>query len=144
MCRALANCISPDRFRIILHSVDAIREDFRTAARFLRQYGIKYISWKSTFDTVSAQYARLHVLHDVNQSNQLILQADIDEFPDLSHLKTMTAVLLKSDSPCDVFSGTLRDRMPLDGSLINVTVGDDLDKLFPLRCEVKKHLEKVV
>jgi hypothetical protein len=143
VCRIMESCILPENFKILLHSVGAIRSDFRTAARFLKQYNIKYITWKSTFDTAAAQHARLHVLGSTNRTNQLILQADIDEFPDLSHLQTMTEVLLRADSPCDVFSGTLKDRMPLDGSLLNVSIGTDLKVQFPLQCDIKKVLEKV-
>lgn len=140
----MASCIPPENFKIILHSVGAIRSDFRMAARFLKQYNIKYLTWKSIFDSAAAQYARLHVLESVNQTNQLILQADIDEFPDLSHLQTMSEILLQTDSPCDVFSGTLKDRMPIDGNLLNISFSTDLAQDFPLRCEIKKFLEKVI
>lgn len=138
----LASCVLPHNFKIILHTVGAIKSDFRTAARFLKQYDIRYTTWKSTFDSASAQFARLHVLEGVNQTNQLILQADIDEFPDLTHLKSMAEILLKNNAPCDVFSGTLKDRMPKDGSLKNVSMGTDLKIQFPLQCEIKKFLEK--
>ena len=138
----LASCVRPQNFKIILHSVGAIRSDFRTAARFLKQYGISYTMWKSTFDSATAQFARLHVLDGVNRTNQLILQADIDEFPEMSHLKVMAEILLGPEAPCDVFSGTLLDRMPRDGSLVNISIGADLAEQFPLQCEVKKFLEK--
>lgn len=139
----MASCIPPENFKIVLHSVGAIRSDYRGAVHFLKQYDIKYLKWSSTFDTAAAQYVRLHVLESTNRTDQLVLQADIDEFPDLSHLRTMAEVLLKPDSLCDVFSGTLKDRMPADGSLINVSAAMSLATQFPLQCEIKKFLEKV-
>ncbi len=103
---------------------------------------ISFVVWRSRFDTVSAQIARLHVLRDVNREDQLILQSDIDEFPDLSHLRIMVELLLKRDSQCDVFSGTLWDRMPQSGELQNVSLVRSLRGSFPLRCEIKRVLER--
>lgn len=138
----MANCIPPENFEVLLHSVGAIHNDLNAATKFLRQHSIRYVLWRSPFDSASAQFARLHILDKVNTTDQLILQADIDEFPDLSHLKVMAEILLQKDSPCDVFSGTLRDRLPSDGSLLNISLGADMDSTFPLHCEVKKILEK--
>jgi hypothetical protein len=138
----LAACVPPENFRVIIHTVGAIKSDLDVATDFLDYNGIKFLRWKSEFDSAAAQYTRLHALQAVNRSDQLILQADIDEFPDLSHLKFMSETLLQKESPCDVFSGILLDRLPRDGSLQNVSHNDDLDKKFPLRCEVKKTLEK--
>lgn len=142
VCAVLNKCVRPANFRVILHSVDAIKKDIKSAANFLTKNKISFLLWRSRFDTVSAQIARLRVLNDVNREDQLILQSDIDEFPDLSHMQTMVELLLKRDSQCDVFSGTLWDRMPLSGELQNVSLTQSITDKFPLRCEIKKVLER--
>jgi hypothetical protein len=142
VCRAMAHCIAPQNFRVILHAADAISNDLAVAKSFLFDNGITPYLWRAAFLSSTASYVRLHALEGINASDSLILQSDIDEFPDFSHLKVMVHSLLAPDAPCDVFTGVLHERLTRSGDLINITLGTPLGSTFPLRCDIKKSLQK--
>jgi hypothetical protein len=142
VCRAMAHCIAPQNFRVILHAADAIVNDLSVAKKFLFDFGITPFLWRSVFLSSTSSYARLHALEGINASDSLILQSDIDEFPDFSHLKVMVSSLLAPDAPCDVFTGVLHERLARSGDLINITLGTPLGATFPLRCDIKKSMQK--
>jgi hypothetical protein len=141
VCRAMAHCIAPQNFRIALHTLGASSRDLVTVNKFLAKYGIKTREFDFIFDTYKARNFRIEMLADVASQDKLVWQVDMDEFPDVSELRRMAAVLLDPSHKCDVFMGLLRDRLPQDGSMVNISLSTQIGSVFPLQCDVKETIE---
>ena len=167
ICRILLLCISKENFRIVLHYDDTNEFDYYRAALFLDSLSIPYISWVGTFDTVSSQRARMISLINVTSPKQYILQVDEDEIPSIRLNSGLIRMIhqmskdtiedsqiidhqskvkrVKRSKSCDAIFGYLHDRLPLDGSLVNITLStqeQSLRQQFPLDCNVKGTVEK--
>jgi hypothetical protein len=121
--------------------VGASSHELATVENFFKKHGIKSQKFSFIFDTMKARDLRVEMLADVASEDKLIWQVDMDEFPDVSELRRMAAVLLDPARKCDVFQGTLRDRLPPDGSFLNITLSMNIDSVFPLQCDVKETIE---
>lgn len=153
VCRAMSVCIPPENFRLVLHTLLSPTRILQQAEAFLAQYRINHvIKWKKAFDTVAANHMRQAVLADVNRPDQLILQADADEFVSFDLLSHGVTKLLNRSNKCNHLMGNLRERVEREGHLINITLHDirtpgvtrinqSIEENFPWTCSLKKTIE---
>lgn len=146
ICRALHLCITRSNFRIALHNSKSTHE-FLMAKKFLTNLQIPHRVWTREFDTYSINNVRRLMLVDVTTRDKFIWQVDSDEFVPLDAMKAImrsaisSALYLPNDG-CSFFKGDLIDRLPIDGSLVNITINTNLETDFPLACDIKKEMEK--
>ena len=139
VCEALHWCIPPQTgFKISLH-YEGHEEPkmFKPTLNFFRALHVSPDQWTgpgASFSANNKMMRYLNKMQQINNRSRIIYHLDLDEFPDLTKMKT--AVRELESGQCDAIRGYWCDRVSANGAMNAIKVSSlyNLQRQYPLRC----------